>query len=416
MLFGSFWFQDELCILFADTNVGKSILAVQIGDSISSGRPIGSFEMEAPPAPVLYFDFELSDKQFHKRYSSPAGNHPFHPNFFRAVFNPASAKAAKFATYEEYLNNELENAIIASKAKVVIIDNVTCLRYGTHAAAGALNLIRYLQTIKNTYQLSILVLAHTPKRNAHKPVTRNDLQGSKMLINFCDSAFAIGESQAVPGQRYLKQIKQRSSQEAFGAANVCLCTIEKPGSFLQFRFNGFAHEAEHLARYSEQSRKNTAARIASLSRQGFSVRKVAAQLGIPASTVFRVMKRGGYADVPMCECADGERDDGCVDEEGRCADVQVCECADKERENGCVDEGGGCADVQVCGGADEDDPTSPSVTVAGNSRRPYETPQVPSAAGSTRCRENCCGTPHGLKNPPPTPGNNPTGDEKPLPP
>ena len=37
MLFGQFWFEGELCILFADTNVGKSILAVQIADGISRG-------------------------------------------------------------------------------------------------------------------------------------------------------------------------------------------------------------------------------------------------------------------------------------------------------------------------------------------------------------------------------------------
>ncbi|MBT3748037.1 MAG: AAA family ATPase, partial [Bacteroidetes bacterium] len=41
MLFGEFWFEGELCILFADSNVGKSILAVQIGDSISKGMHIG---------------------------------------------------------------------------------------------------------------------------------------------------------------------------------------------------------------------------------------------------------------------------------------------------------------------------------------------------------------------------------------
>ena len=39
-LFGEFWFEHELCILFSDTNVGKSILAVQIGDSIARGEGI----------------------------------------------------------------------------------------------------------------------------------------------------------------------------------------------------------------------------------------------------------------------------------------------------------------------------------------------------------------------------------------
>ena len=40
MLFSELWFEGELCILFADTNLGKSIKAVQIGNSISKGEPI----------------------------------------------------------------------------------------------------------------------------------------------------------------------------------------------------------------------------------------------------------------------------------------------------------------------------------------------------------------------------------------
>ena len=59
MLFGEFWFESELCILFADTNLGKSILAVQIGNSISKGERIRGFKLEAPQQPILYFDFEL---------------------------------------------------------------------------------------------------------------------------------------------------------------------------------------------------------------------------------------------------------------------------------------------------------------------------------------------------------------------
>jgi len=38
MLFGEFWYEGEICILFADTNLGKSSLAVQIADSITKGR------------------------------------------------------------------------------------------------------------------------------------------------------------------------------------------------------------------------------------------------------------------------------------------------------------------------------------------------------------------------------------------
>jgi hypothetical protein len=47
----------------------------------------------------------------------------------------------------------------------------------------------------------MLVLAHTPKRNLARPLTVNNLQDSKMLINFCDSAFATGKNQSTPGHR-----------------------------------------------------------------------------------------------------------------------------------------------------------------------------------------------------------------------
>src|SRR3978361_1214440 len=69
MLFGKFWYETELCILFADSNLGKSILAVQIANAISNGESIGPFTCDAETQPVLYCDFELTDKQFEARYS-----------------------------------------------------------------------------------------------------------------------------------------------------------------------------------------------------------------------------------------------------------------------------------------------------------------------------------------------------------
>ncbi|HZY35468.1 MAG TPA: AAA family ATPase [Mucilaginibacter sp.] len=292
MLFGEFWHEGELCFLFADTNVGKSILAVQIGNAISRGEPIPGFRMRPLPQTVLYFDFELSALQFEKRYTNDAnGYYKFSPNFYRVVFNPEAGGDRKFATYADYVNNALENLLTTSEARIIIIDNITCLRTGTEAAAGAIRLMRNLQTLKNKYSLSVLVLAHTPKRNPARPVTRNDLQGSKMLINFADSAFAIGESQTQAGMRYLKQIKQRSTEETYGAANVCLCHIIKPQNFLQFQFTGNSHEAGHLLPYTEQQRQNLEARIVQLHRQGLSLRQIAAQTGLSYSTISRTINR-----------------------------------------------------------------------------------------------------------------------------
>jgi len=246
MLFSEFWHEGELCILFADTNVGKSILAVQMGNSMAQGDPIHGFVLQADKKKVLYLDFELSDKQFELRYSDAnnANHYQFCDNFLRAEINPdADLPEGKF---EEYLHASLERSIKETKVEVLIVDNITYLRNETEKAKDALPLMKQLKSIKQKFNISILVLAHTPKRDQHKPITKNDLQGSKMLINFCDSAFAIGECQNDSGTRYLKQIKTRNTEFKYDARNVMVCRIEKPYNFLKFEFLHFADEYDLL--------------------------------------------------------------------------------------------------------------------------------------------------------------------------
>jgi RecA-family ATPase len=291
MLFGEFWFEGELCILFADTNLGKSILAVQIGNSISKGELIKGFKLETPKQPILYFDFELSDKQFENRYSLKFEQHyNFDDNFIRVEINP-DATIPEMQTFEDYLNHSLEQSITETGAKVLIIDNLTYLKNETEKAKDALPLMKHLKALKNKYGLSILALAHTPKRDLSKPITRNDLQGSKMLINFCDSAFSIGESHSDKNLRYLKQIKQRNTEQIYDAENVCVCQIDKPLNFLLFEFVNFGKELEHLKQHTEKDTENQNDKIVELKKQGRSLREIGAELGISHTKVGRILDK-----------------------------------------------------------------------------------------------------------------------------
>lgn len=56
-LLGNLWLEGELYILFADTGKGKSILAVQIGESIASGKAIKPFTKSAGGAKGALFRF-----------------------------------------------------------------------------------------------------------------------------------------------------------------------------------------------------------------------------------------------------------------------------------------------------------------------------------------------------------------------
>lgn len=298
MLCGEFWFEGEVCILFADTNVGKSILAVQIADAISRGDSIDGLRLETGPQKVIYFDFELSDKQFEARYSDKkpgsdyySNPYRFNENLLRAEIDTEADIDHGFADFETYLNVSLQSAIVTHGSKILIIDNLTYLKNETERAKDALPLMKYLKALKNKYGLSILALAHTPKRDYSKAITRNDLQGSKMLINICDSSFAIGESCKDGGLRYLKQIKVRNAEMKYDSENVYLCQITKPGNFLHFEFKGYGSEREHLRDLSDGDRETLIAKAKALSADGKSQREIADILRVSAMTINRYLKK-----------------------------------------------------------------------------------------------------------------------------
>lgn len=284
-LFGTFWFENEVCILFADTNVGKSILAMQISHSISKGEKFEGFDLESESQKVLYFDFELSDKQFQIRYTNEENQaFKFDENLIRIEINSDSLFEEDIP-FEEILINSLVSLIEKTNAKVLIIDNLTYLSAENEKAKDALPLMKKLKKIKNKYGLSLLILAHTPKRDASKGITKNDLSGSKMLINFCDSAFAIGESFQKNGLRYLKQIKVRNAIFEYDLNNIVLCQIKKSDSFLLFEYIGLDSEQKHLRIVSKEEKNDMIVSAIELNKQGFSNVEIAKRLGVTEGAI-----------------------------------------------------------------------------------------------------------------------------------
>ncbi|MCJ8209087.1 AAA family ATPase [Mucilaginibacter sp. RS28] len=287
MLFDNFWFEGELCILFADTNLGKSVLAVQLGNCIATGTSIEHYKVEVPASTVVYFDFEQSQLQFEARYSGYRNAYSFSPNFYRAELNTA---AGDVRNYLDRIHYSIEETVKNTKAKVLIIDNLTYLGNQSGHAKEALNTMKFLKMLKSRYQISILALAHTPKRNPAKPITNNDMQGSKMLINFCDSAFAMGRSRLDPKLRYLKQIKQRNATELYGADRVCLFTLERNENFIYLSPCGCEPEHKHLFEAVDITDNQILLQIREWAVQGKSQREIARDLGISRYHVAKAME------------------------------------------------------------------------------------------------------------------------------
>lgn len=239
-------FKKELAILYSDTNLGKSILAVQIANSLSKGISTANLINECEAQKVLYLDFELTAKQFENRYSTDFKDHyVFDEKFLRSELDLEKIRNDS-TDFEEELLKSLEYEITRHDAKIVIVDNITYLKNETERAKDALRLMKILNSVKKKLDISILVLAHTPKRDASKPISKNDVSGSKNIMNFCDSSFAIGESFTQNGQRYIKQIKERNCPKIYHYENILVYEIIKSNSFLKFEFIDFGIEMEHL--------------------------------------------------------------------------------------------------------------------------------------------------------------------------
>jgi Fic family protein len=139
----------------------------------------------------------------------------------------------------------------------------------------------------------MLVIAHTPKRDLSRPLTKNDMAGSMHLMNFCDSAFCIGESLKESNVRYLKQIKVRNAEYKYGSENVVTFRIVKNGSYLCFEHIGFDDEKEHLRDRTDAELSELEKNIIALhqSEPNLSYAEIAKRLNTNKSKVCRVLKK-----------------------------------------------------------------------------------------------------------------------------
>lgn len=255
-LFDEFWLENEICVLFSDSGVGKSILAVQIADSISNGVAINGFGLDAKPQKVLYFDFEMSSRQLARRYSDGISQYEFSRNLIRLEIDSNSVRDDGIICMEEATFDALQDEIEKSDAKVVVIDNLTFLSQQSEDPSIALKMMKQFHHMKRRLGVSILIVSHTPKIEYGHIITKNDLQGSKNISNFCDSIMAIGKPLYGDNKvRYIKQLKSRNSEEKYGTNNVVVCRLDKVGNFLHFVFIETIEERKVMYKYGNGQEK-----------------------------------------------------------------------------------------------------------------------------------------------------------------
>lgn len=277
--------ENEVCILFGDAGTGKTILAFQIGDAASRGVPLfageAEFANETKPKLTVYYDFEMQDNELYARYKPTGGTPRFNSNYHRSDLNP---DFLDLENTDEMVMNEILRDVEMHKPGLIIIDNITYISSESQDPAVATKLMKKLCALQRRHPpLTILVIAHTPKRDLSQPVQSRHLAGAKNLDNFAKSVIAISFSKQDPDKRYIKHTKCRNRSDGYqpyDESHVIDCVISRNDGSLQYDFYGFSHEQAHLVAKNHSEIESEAIQYAyeERTKNGTPFREIANQL------------------------------------------------------------------------------------------------------------------------------------------
>lgn len=285
-VFGDYIRENELSIIFGDTNSCKSLLTGDIALSVICNHATweGHKMSELPlGTQVLYYDLEMSERQVAERYQNmdlPADS------FVRISFTPTTYGQAELS---DLYGDILERTDGFDKPVVLVLDNMQCFVQNVQNVAsvgGFMDTLKNLLSIRKN--LTIIVVGHCIKRNLSKPLTENDLAGSKIIANKADVIIGISKSCQGPDMRYVKMVKNRNRKRIDGVAELEISN--EP--YLHLELIGWGDEDEHLKK-SKTGRPGLADEqrklIIDLASQCKSCREIAEIVNISKSTVNRVI-------------------------------------------------------------------------------------------------------------------------------
>lgn len=295
MLFGELWIEGELAVLTGAAGLGKSLLAVQIAESIARGAAIGPLQITARPQKVLYLDLKLSAKQFESRYAAEhddekeflTRHYKFSDRLHRVEIDLDKPLPDRFRSAHEVVPHLVEKLAAKTGARVVIIDSLTHVQHSIYGYRETHYLMKELRRLKRELGLSILVLAR-PIGTDREGLERG---GSQFLTRFADSVFTIRQSKQDAKLRYIRHITAHGTGVVYDASHVPLFRISRlGGNFLGFGHEGFAAETSHVADVRDHRDWPTIQRIKEMSDTGMSIREIAVELDLPKTSVHRMLQ------------------------------------------------------------------------------------------------------------------------------
>ncbi|MCD8296638.1 MAG: AAA family ATPase [Prevotella sp.] len=278
-LYGSLFYKGDLAMLIGPPGSGKSQYALMIGEELCKKYEGFGYKDFI----VLYIDLEMSEyqQQMRLRGDNAENTHTFPKELVRLTIKEDDTR--RFT-----VNNMLyliTKAISEKNIVAIIIDNLTCLCKGGSAAMFMQN----LKIMRDYYKIEFLVVAHTKKSNSWKAITLSDLKGSSMITAIVDSIFALNMSRKGKDIRYVKQLKSRNSAIEYGEDNVMEYKIERAKDGVLYLKSQRTTTEEEQLDIDYEAKQELESKIRRLRTKGESIRKIADDLKVSPSKVWRCL-------------------------------------------------------------------------------------------------------------------------------
>jgi hypothetical protein len=282
-MFDAFWREGELALMFGAAAVGKSLLAVQLGDALARGRPLADgFEMPRSRRKVLYVDLRHSDRQFAERYS------------YRVPVRRLGSilKPCKFAENlyrsrppaNDHLCEWLSQQIAEHRFDAVIVDDLTALKKTHDGVREMLAAMRGLKRLCDELRVSVLAIAGSEEPASARGLSERDLKRASVICDVADTVFAIGRGRG--DGRSIIQTRSRNAPLIWTEHNAPSAQIGQTAN----GGPGLVFDERFAATVDPQTRDEIC-RIRAMRQAGRTWRVIEAELGIPKTRAVRLFKK-----------------------------------------------------------------------------------------------------------------------------
>lgn len=241
--------KHKIVALSADTNVGKSLYAHQLGIALAVGYDeIFGFPIDRP-CRVLFLNFEMDDFELLERQQLFIKDMPkiYHQNLDNFMLNTMDGERTLFQDNWDSIEETIK---LNDPFDLIIIDNLyACTGIDDEKNKDLKPMLKRIISISDIHNSSMLIVTHHKKHLPDCSLSIDLIRGGSTFANACDVIIQLAESRRDNGVRLMKITKNRGKSENKG--KVFAMTLNEN---LWFEMHGEADERMHLSERSPLSK------------------------------------------------------------------------------------------------------------------------------------------------------------------